>query len=218
MNNTYYYDKSNQELIQSSGPFITRMKNKVILWNKGEYLFYSDNLCVVVKTDFSQEFNVLGVYKNPGDYFKTSAMIIECNSHTYGILLFDYSYVADSKNGLRKSNTLPSIFEVSNHGEFKKHAIKKNSLFSACTTKDTDVESFGNMKINGLFSESFSDYLLTSNVPPRKICPGPRGYAIGGYYIKVMKVFGRPPNSYTVHNIYGNETDELFTQLFIPRV
>lgn len=201
-NNSYFIDKNTLDLLHFSGPFITRLTNCVTLFNPKEYLYYTDNMVIAVKTDFETDVHIISKHKNIAEYFGTSAMIVD----NYGILLFD----KQDKSSFRKSATLPIIFAKKSN-PFGIPVKKQSSMFSCLTTKDATDETTINTDLR-----SYSDYLLTRNSYPKKIQPGPRGYTIGGYYIKVLKVYLKAPNSFTVHNIYGNETDELDVQLFIP--
>jgi hypothetical protein len=64
------------------------------------------------------------------------------------------------------------------------------------TIRDDDDDDDGRM---------VGDYIFTRNRAPRKITPGPIGYTVAGYNLHII---GRPPTSYIVYDINGDETQE----------
>lgn len=189
----YKIDKNTSELWVIEGPFITRIKNYVSTIEPGRYLYYNMNMAVEVITDFRGKLTILGHHDSSAEYFGVTTI----HFNDAGIIVF----------GLDSNHSSLSWKPIAAKGP--------RSIFrQKCKTDDEFNRPIRATRSVGDIPGS-CDYLFTKTSHPVVITSGPYGYSIDGYYLYVIR-HGQP-TSYIVYDINGNENQEPYVKMNIPK-
>ena len=166
----------------------------ISLEEMGRYLYYDASNAIDVTTDFRSCLDIHSHYDSSSDFFKAttihfdgdSVIVFDLNA-THPSLSSDMTIPRKKKRWLI-SKTPPSTMMP----EFNSKPIRSTKSMFTCPTSTEETPTR-------------KDYIFTREHSPRCITPGPIGYCVSGYNLHVVS---RPPTSYIVYDINGNETQE----------
>lgn len=197
MPHEYKIDRTSNELWVIDDSFVTRLTEYVSLEEMGRYLYYDGSNAIDVTTDFRSRLTVHGHFASSSAYFGVTTIHFE----NAGIIVFDLPVreVPDTTvETTKKKKRWPFTEPSRSLPEFNTTPIRATrSLFSCITSPETEK----------------SDYIFTRTQSPRRITPGPIGYCLSGYNLHII---GRPPTSYVVYDINGDETQEPMVKMNLP--
>lgn len=199
----YLIDRETSSLIVTDTCFITKLKNYLFLGQPGHYLYYDSNNAVVVTTDFRSRLDIGDHFNSLSQYFRSATLIFE-DDH---VIVFDtvdpnMDLIVKMINPVK---TKQRSFLVA--GQLVAEPGSPKSKSSPSMIDDTFI--FDTM----IEDDPVVDMIYCKHGVPRKIKPGPRGYAIGRYHIKTIRALGKQPSNVMVYDINGQESQDAYIKL-----